>query len=93
MKEIKQLPTDSVWDFDQRFNTLMAKVSFQMLDVQHKEWFIEVMLPHICVPLMQQNIVFQWEALELDMKLEASSVRETSAGMMQIQPQLDKLTL
>ena len=40
IKEIKQLPTKSVWEFDQRFKTLMAKVSFQMLDVQHKEWFI-----------------------------------------------------
>ena len=33
IKEIKQLPTEYVWDFDQRFKTLMAKVSFQMLDV------------------------------------------------------------
>ena len=47
IKEIKQLPTKSVWDFDQIFKTLMAKVSFQMLDVQHKEWFIVALLPHI----------------------------------------------
>ena len=60
----------------------MAKVSFQMLDVQHKELFIAVMLPHICIPLMQQKIVSQSKALELAMKLEASLIRETGAGMM-----------
>ena len=47
IKEIKQLPTEFVWDFDQIFKTLIAKVSFQMLDVQHKECFIVALLPHI----------------------------------------------
>ena len=47
IKEIQQAPTESVWDFDQRFKTLTAKVSFQMSDVQHKEWFIVALLPHI----------------------------------------------
>ena len=52
IKEIKQLLTKSVWDFDQRFKTLMAKVSFQMSYVQHKEWFIVSLLPHIRMLLM-----------------------------------------
>ena len=52
IKEIKQLPMESIWDFDQWFKTLMAKVSFQMSDVQHKEWFIATLLPHIRGPLM-----------------------------------------
>ena len=33
IKEIKHLLTKSVWDFDQRFKNLMAKVSFQMSNV------------------------------------------------------------
>ena len=28
IKEIKKLPTEAVWDFDQRFKMLMAKESF-----------------------------------------------------------------
>ena len=28
IKEIKQAPAETVWDFDQWFKTLMAKVSF-----------------------------------------------------------------
>ena len=79
IKYIKQLPTESVWDFDQRFKNFMAKVIFQMSDVQHKEWFIATMLPHICIPLMQHKIVSQIKALELVMKLEASQVGETGA--------------
>ena len=42
---------------------------------------------------MQQNIVMQSEALEIAMKLEASSVGETAVGMNQIQAQLSNLTL
>ena len=33
IKDINKLPTEFVWDFDQRFKKLMDKVSFQMLDV------------------------------------------------------------
>ena len=59
IKEIKKLSMESVWDFDQWFKTLTAKVSFQMSDMHHKEWFISASLPHLRDPLMQQNIVSQ----------------------------------
>ena len=65
---------ESVWDFNQRFKTLMAKVFFQMSNVQHKEWFIVAMLPDIGICLIQQNVVSQREALELAMNLESSPV-------------------
>ena len=71
------LPTESVWDFDQRFKTLVAKVSFQMSNVQHKEWFITALLPHMRTPLLQQKIMSQIEALEIEMKLEASPIGDT----------------
>ena len=71
----------------------MAKVSFHMYDVQHKHWVISTLLPHIHVPLMQQNIWSQAEALESAMKLEPSPVKKTGVGMVQIQPQLDNILL
>ena len=83
-KEIKHTLEETIWDFDQRFKTLMAKVSFQMSDVQHKEWFITTILPHIRGPLMQQNILSQTEVLELAMKLESSPIDDGGIGMMQI---------
>ena len=62
----------------------MAKVIFQIFDVQHKDWFITSLLPCNHVPLMQHKIVSQIEALEIAMKLEASPIKETRAGMAQI---------
>ena len=52
LKEIKQFPNEMIWDFDQLFNMLMAHFSFQMSDVQHKEWFIVMLVLHIRQPLM-----------------------------------------
>ena len=82
LKEIKHLPTESLRYFDKKFKTLMARVSLQMSDVQHKERFIVSLLPHIWVPLMQPKIVSQIEALEIAMKLQASPIRETGNGMV-----------
>ena len=50
LKEIKQFLTETIWDFDQWFKTLMARVSFKMSNVQHKEWFIAAPVPHIRQP-------------------------------------------
>ena len=56
LKDIKQLPTESVWDFDQKFKALIDQVSFEFAPEQHKEWFIAALLPHIRLPLMQQKL-------------------------------------
>ena len=56
LKDIKQLPTESVWDFDQKFKALIDQVSFDFAPKQHKEWFIATLLPHIILPLMQHKI-------------------------------------
>ena len=36
LKEIKKFPNETIWDFDQRFKTLMARVGLDMSNVQHK---------------------------------------------------------
>ena len=56
LKDIKQLPIESVWDFDQKFKALIDQVSFEFVLEQHKEWFIAALLPHIRVPRMQQKL-------------------------------------
>jgi len=84
---------ESTWDFDQRFKVPMGQVSFPISDAQHKEWFIAAMLPHIRVSLTQHKIMMQAEALEIAMKLEASSLGETGIGMAQIQNHMANLTL
>ena len=42
---------------------------------------------------MQQKIESQTEALELEMKLEASPIGDGAAGLIQIQSQLANLTI
>jgi hypothetical protein len=56
LKEIKQLPHESVWDFDERFKTLLGQVNFEFPAQHHQEWFIAALLPHIQLPLMQQKV-------------------------------------
>ena len=93
MKEIKQLPHELVWDFDQRFKTLLGQVNFEFPPQQHQEWFVIALLPHIRLPLMQQKVTSQSEALEIVMKLEASSLSDSTMGIDQLQKQLVNITL
>ena len=81
LKEIKQKPTELVWEFDQKFKTLLDQVSLEIAPQQHEEWFIAALLPHIRLPLMHQKVALQAEALEIAMKLEASPIAKTSVGM------------
>jgi hypothetical protein len=47
IKEIKQQGGETIWDYDQRFKILLDRLTFQIQDVQHREWFIAGLLPHI----------------------------------------------
>ena len=79
--------------FDQKFKALIDQVSFEFAPEQHKEWFIVALLPHIRLPLMQQRLCTQDEALDMAMKLEVKPLVETSTGMTKLQNQLANLTL
>jgi hypothetical protein len=72
---------------------LIGHLSFQIPDEQNKEWFIASLLTHIKVPLMQQMISSQDEALEITMKLESTPMGESNSGMSQILSHLTSLTL
>jgi len=62
----------------------MGRFTFQIFDQQHREWFIAGLFPHIRNPLIQQKVMLQLEASDIEMKLEASLVGETR-GMAQVQ--------
>ena len=78
------MPHESVWNFDQRFKTLLGQVNFAFPPQQHQGWFIVVLLPCIRLPLMQQKVTSQSEALEIAMRLEASSMSKSTLGMDQL---------
>ena len=71
----------------------MYKLTFQIPAQQHKEWFIVALVPHIWIPLFQQRLASQPEALEATIRMEASPIGESSAGMAQVQSQLVVLNL
>jgi hypothetical protein len=47
IKEIKQKQGETMWDYDQWFKILLDRLTFQIQDMQHREWFIAGLLPHI----------------------------------------------
>jgi hypothetical protein len=53
LKEMKQVQTKFVWEFDQRFKFVMGRLTFKIIDQQHREWLIVGLLPHIHGPLIQ----------------------------------------
>jgi hypothetical protein len=60
---------------------MTGHLSFQIPDEQNKEWFIPTFLPHIRVPLMQQKVSLQVEALDITMKLESNPMVESISCM------------
>ena len=61
---------------------------FQYDDMQHAEWFIIMLLPHLRILMGHQDIESWEKALEIAMKLEAVPRDETQLGVKQIQGQL-----
>jgi len=49
----------------------MGRLTFRIHDTQHKEWFIQGLLPLTRIPLMQQKIANPREALEQAMRIES----------------------
>jgi hypothetical protein len=70
LKEIKQVQTESIWNYEQSFKDVMGRLTFHIPYQQLQEWFIAGLLPHIRRPLIQQKVALHPEALEIAMKLE-----------------------
>lgn len=69
----------------------MSWLSYTIQEVQHKEWFIGGLLPHLRMSLLQQRLTMQWEALEFTMRLEyisglaEASIPGLAPGLVQFQ--------
>ena len=86
VKDINKLVVETSWDYHQWFNIFLDRLTFQLQEIQHREWFIVRLLPHIPVPLTQQKVTNQAEDVEISMRLEATpGGSETSIGMVQVQ--------
>ena len=56
----------------------------KILDTHHHHWFIASLLPHLRIPLSQQTIETQVEALDIAMRLHASPIQDMKLGVQQI---------
>jgi hypothetical protein len=59
MIEIIQKPGESLWEIEQRFKQLKVKLKYLMTDMQHRNLFVNSLLPHLKYPLRQQNFQMQ----------------------------------
>jgi hypothetical protein len=50
MIEIRQKPGESIWEIDQRFKRLKEKLKYIMIDMQHRNMFVNSLLPHLKYP-------------------------------------------
>jgi hypothetical protein len=65
----------------------MGRLTFHILDEQHREWFITCLFSHIHFMLTRQKVTSHPEALKIAMNLEESPIGD-GERMAQVQSQL-----
>lgn len=83
-KEIGMRFNETPWDFDKRLKCQIKQDDMKIIDTQYHDWFIASRLPHLRIPMSQQKIEMQEEALEIAMRLHASPIQDTNLGVQQI---------
>ena len=81
VKDFKQGASESMWEADQQLKKEIREGGFEYDDRQHTEWFIAMLLPHLCTPMNQQTFESPKKAIEAAMKLEDSPREDTLAGV------------
>jgi hypothetical protein len=76
MIEFRKKLGKSLRDIDQKFNTLKGKLMYPISNMQHRQLFINSMLPHFKYPLRQQKFQNQAEALQETMHLEENHYKQ-----------------
>jgi hypothetical protein len=70
MIEIKHKPRELVWEVDQKFKRLKGKLKYPIIDMKHRNLFVNSLFPHTKYPLRQQKFQSQVEALQVALQLE-----------------------
>jgi hypothetical protein len=92
MIEIKQKPGDSVWEIDQKFKRLKGKLKYPIIDMQHRNLFINSLLAHIKYPLRQYKFQTQYEALQVSLQLEENQYKHTDLVVEELRVDLKNMT-
>jgi len=83
-KDITLRVDETLWELFQRLKCMIREANMQLIDGQHREWFIDSLLPHLRIALSQQKIETQAKALEIEMRLHATPMQDVTLGVQQI---------
>ena len=61
-KEIAMKPSETHLELDQRLKCKICEANMNLMDGQHREWFVDSLLPHLRVALSQKKITIQAKA-------------------------------
>ncbi len=75
---------ETPWELDQMLKCKICKANMNLTDGEHRVWFMALLLPHLRVPLSQQRIMTQVEALEIAMRLHEILMQDQSLGVQHI---------
>jgi hypothetical protein len=92
MIEIRQKLGESVWEIDQRFKWLKGKLRYLMNDMQHKNLFVNSLLPHLKYPLRQQKFQTQVEDIQTTLQLEENQYQKTNLAIEELKEDMKNLT-
>jgi hypothetical protein len=93
MIEVRHKPRESIWDIDQKFKTLKSKMKCTISDMQHRQLFINSLLPHFKYPLRQHKFQNQAETLQAVMQLEESQYKQIDPTIKKLKEDLKNLTV
>jgi hypothetical protein len=92
MIEIREKPSESVWEIDQRFKCLKGKMKYVMTDMQHRHLFVNSLSPHLKYLLRQQNFQTQAEDLQTTLQMEENQYQKTDPTIEELKEDLKNLT-
>lgn len=60
---------------------MIHEANMNLMDVQHHEWFVASLMPHLRSALSQKKLTTQAEALEIVMRLHETSMQDPNLGV------------
>lgn len=71
---------ETPWELGQRLKCKIHEDNMNLTDGQHREWFVASLLPHLRVALSQQKFMTQAKNLEIEMRLQETSMQYLNLG-------------
>ena len=71
LKDIKQVPGESIWEYDNRFKDLLSQIPSNIDANLLVQWYMEGLLHHVSAPLRMHDIKTLEEAFKKEQQMES----------------------